>query len=91
MKQRPISEAYTAFLVQQVQDAQLCFNQIDARLVVVKINHRPVDLLTHVLLLLQFENVLKRQKAKHGYSSFQERKQSTHTQPRTAITKQNCC
>lgn len=51
---------YLALFIQKVQDTQLGLNEINARLVVVEINQCPRDLLFHVLLLLQFEDMLER-------------------------------
>jgi hypothetical protein len=46
------------FLVQQREDAHPALNQINARLVIVKVDKRPGDLLADVLVLLQLKNVL---------------------------------
>lgn len=49
---------YLTLLIQQVQNAQLSFYEVDTRLVIIKINQGPRDLLLHVLFLLQFEDML---------------------------------
>ena len=54
-------DAYSALLVQEVQDAQLGLDQVYARLVVVEVYQGPGDLLLHVLLLLELEHVLREQ------------------------------
>jgi len=51
-------KTYSTFFIKKVQDAEFIFNEINARLVVMEINERPRDLLTHVFLLLQFEHML---------------------------------
>lgn len=50
---------YLALFIQKVQDTQLGLNEINAWLVVVEVNQCPGDLLFHVFLLLQFENMLE--------------------------------
>lgn len=55
-------QSYFTLLVQQVQDAEPSLDQVDTRLVISKIDQSPGDLLLHVLLLLQFEHMLCRQK-----------------------------
>lgn len=50
---------YLALFIQKIQDTQLGLNEINARLVVIEINQCPRDLLFHVLLLLQFEDMLE--------------------------------
>lgn len=50
---------YPALLIQEIQDSQFCLNEINARLVVIEVDQRPGDLLSHVLLLLQFEDMLQ--------------------------------
>lgn len=56
---------YLAFLIQKVQDTQLGLDEINARLVIVEVNQCPRDLLFHVLLLLQFEDMLEGVIAEH--------------------------
>ena len=50
---------HAALLVEQVQDAELALDEVDAGLVVVVLDLLPVDALADVLLLLQFEDVLE--------------------------------
>ena len=50
--------AHSACLIQQVQDAQSAFYEIDARLVVVEIDEGPFYGFLDVLLLLQLEHML---------------------------------
>ena len=47
-----------ALFVQQVEHAQRLLDQVDTRLIVVVVDEGPVELLAHVLLLFQLENVL---------------------------------
>lgn len=54
------SDSHLTLLIEQVEDAELGLDQVDAGLVVVEVYERPGDLLLHVLLLLQFEHVLQR-------------------------------
>ena len=61
---RPL--AYQTLLVKQLENAHLCLDQVDERLVVVEIDERPGDVLLHVLLLLQLEHVLKDGRADEG-------------------------
>jgi hypothetical protein len=44
-------------LVKEREDAELAFDDVDARLVVAEVDKRPVDLLADVLLLLELEDV----------------------------------
>lgn len=53
------SKHYLTLFIQQVQDAQLCFYEVYARLVIIKVNQGPRDLLLHVFFLLQLEHVLR--------------------------------
>lgn len=48
-----------AFFVEEVKNSESSFDQIYARLVVMEIDERPLDLLTHVLFLLQLKDMLK--------------------------------
>lgn len=48
-----------ALFIQQVQDSHLCLDQVDAWLIIVEVDKGPGNLLLHVLLLLQFEDVLQ--------------------------------
>ena len=48
---------HPALLVKQVQHPQLGLDEINAGLIVVKVDHLPLDPLLHVLLLLQLEHV----------------------------------
>lgn len=50
---------YLALFIQKVQDTHFGLNEINARLVVVEVYQCPRDLLFHVLLLLQFEDMLE--------------------------------
>lgn len=50
---------YFALFIQKVEDTQLCLNEINARLVVVEVYQCPRNPLFHVLLLLQFEDMLE--------------------------------
>ena len=47
-----------AFFVEQIEDAYFTLDQLDARLIVVKLDERPFDLLSQVLFLLKFEYML---------------------------------
>ena len=58
-------DAYSALLVQEVQDAQLGLYQVYARLVVIEVYQSPGNLFLHVLLLLQLEHVLWEQQGEH--------------------------
>ena len=49
-----------ALLVKQVDDAEFTLDDVDAVLVVVEVNERPLDLLSHVLFLFQLKDVLQR-------------------------------
>ena len=55
---------HPALLVQQVQDAQLALDQVDAGLVVVKLDHRPLDPLLQVLFLFKLEHMLQKNNQK---------------------------
>lgn len=55
----PVPCAHLALLVQQVQDAKAALDELNAWLVVTEVNVDPRDLLGHVLLLLQFEDMLE--------------------------------
>jgi hypothetical protein len=46
------------YLVEKRQDSELSFNEINARLIVEKFDKRPINLLSHVLFLLQLEDML---------------------------------
>ena len=46
------SARHAAFLVQQIQDAQLALDELDARLIIVEVDHAPVDALGDIFLLL---------------------------------------
>ena len=48
---------HPALLIQQVEHPQLGLDQVDAGLVVVEVDHLPLDPLLDVLLLLQLEHV----------------------------------
>jgi len=50
--------AYLALLVEQVQNAELTFDEINARLIVIEINERPFDGFFYVLFLFKFEHML---------------------------------
>ena len=41
------SARHTTFLVQQIENTQFAFNKIDARLIVIKVNHAPINALTY--------------------------------------------
>jgi hypothetical protein len=45
-------------LIEKGQDTEFSLNQVDARLIIEKFNERPVDLLAHIFLLLQFKDML---------------------------------
>ena len=55
---RPLG--HSALLVQKIQDPQLALDQINAGLVVVEVDHLPVDSLLDVFFLFKFENVLRK-------------------------------
>lgn len=60
MEQNEIKLAfYLALFIQKVQNTQLGFNEINTWLVVVKVNQCPGNILFHVLLLLQFKDMLQ--------------------------------
>ena len=46
------------YLVEKRQDSELALNEINARLIVEKFDKRPINLLSHVLFLLQLEDML---------------------------------
>jgi len=52
-------KTYSALFIEKVKNAKFILNESDTRLVVMKVNERPRDLLTYVLILLQFEHVLQ--------------------------------
>lgn len=54
----PALLAHLALLIQQVQDAEPALDELNAWLVVTEVNEDPRDLLGHILLLLQLEDVL---------------------------------
>lgn len=49
---------YPTLLVQQIQNTQLRLDHINARLIIVKVNHRPNNALLQILVLLQLEHML---------------------------------
>lgn len=55
---RWIENPYPTFLIKQIKNTQLRLNEIDARLIVIALNHRPIDILLHVHQLLQLEDML---------------------------------
>lgn len=62
---------YPAFLIQKVEDAQLGLNEINAWLVVREVDECPRDGFFHVLLLLQFEDMLEGEAAQNDlYAHF---------------------
>ena len=52
---------HLALLVEQVEYAEFALDELDARLIVVELDERPLDLLAHVLLLLELEHVLTKE------------------------------
>ena len=57
-----LTSTYPAGLVQEVQDPQLALNEVDARLVVIEVDERPLNVLTDILSLLQLEHVLSEER-----------------------------
>ncbi len=53
-----MQSTHPALFVQKGNDAQFAFNQINTGLVVVVLNKPPLDLLPHVLVLLELEHML---------------------------------
>lgn len=61
-------ETHLALLVEEVQDPQLSLDEIDTRLVVREVDESPGNLLLHILVLLQFEHMLRPKMIKHTHT-----------------------
>lgn len=53
-----IDSTYSTFFIQKIQNTQFGFDEINTRLVVVKVNELPLYVLLQVFFLFQFENML---------------------------------
>lgn len=58
----------TGLFVQESHDTELALDDVDAGLVVGEFDERPVDLLPHVLLLLELEHVLVELRVRSEYA-----------------------
>ena len=52
-------KSYSTLFIEKVKDAEFSLNEINAWLVVMEVNERPSDLLTHIFILLQLEHMLQ--------------------------------
>lgn len=57
---------HLALLIQQVQDARLALNELQAQLAVTEVDKHPRDPLHHILLLIQLKDVLEGRDRKSG-------------------------
>ena len=64
----PAPFSHLALLIQQVQDAKPALDELNAGLVVTEVNKDPRDLLGHILLLLQLEDMLEGKESRAGLS-----------------------